>query len=63
VANFEKAKWSILLQRKVLGAHQEHIFTDIQHNQDVKYLRLNIFPDGGISRLRVFSETNKKQKH
>ena len=26
-------------------------------NNKVNYLRINIFPDGGISRIRVFGKT------
>jgi allantoicase len=47
--------WSPLLPRKKLAAHTRHFFTtELVSEQPASHVRLNIFPDGGISRLRVW---------
>jgi allantoicase len=45
--------WSSLLPETKLSAHTRHFF-DIAPHPGASHLRLNIFPDGGISRLRVW---------
>lgn len=50
--------WTEVLGRTRLKAHTRHRFEG-QLNNSAKafsHLRLNIYPDGGISRLRVFAE-------
>ncbi|HBY85483.1 MAG TPA: allantoicase, partial [Colwellia sp.] len=40
-----------------LYAHREHLFTKeiiTEKDQPFTHVRLSIFPDGGISRMRVF---------
>jgi allantoicase len=58
VAAFEDlhaANWREILPRTVLKAHQRHFFTkQLMNHGPVSHVRLNIFPDGGISRLRVY---------
>lgn len=51
-----EVQWKPLLQRHQLGAHQEHIFEidTIEKHEPVTHIKLKIYPDGGISRLRVF---------
>ncbi|MFK8048963.1 MAG: allantoicase [Halioglobus sp.] len=49
-------KWHSVIERTPLHADQEHLFIkQIQVAQDQKFnhVRLNIYPDGGVSRLRV----------
>ncbi len=51
---FGSDEWFELLPRTKLQAHTRHIFTDeLSKNGPVTHLRLNVFPDGGVSRLRV----------
>jgi allantoicase len=46
--------WVELLPRAKLQAHHRHFFSRELHDAGVaSHLRLNIYPDGGISRLRV----------
>jgi allantoicase len=45
--------WKTIVSRKELSADNEHDFTS-ESNEIFSHVRLNIFPDGGISRLRVF---------
>ncbi len=48
------APWTELLPRTTLGAHRRHFFTrQLRDVGPVSHVRLNIFPDGGISRLRI----------
>ncbi len=54
-ADFERAAWTELLPRIRLHAHRRHFFSrELRDAGIVTHLRLNIFPDGGISRLRVY---------
>jgi allantoicase len=47
--------WTEILPRTKLKAHTEHFFEDeIKAAGTFSHVRLNIFPDGGISRLRLF---------
>lgn len=53
--------WFELLPPQSLVPHTEHYFQEeIQTNQNVLWLRLNIFPDGGIARLRVWGDLNEE---
>ncbi len=47
--------WLNVLPRTKLMAHTRHGFTDeLSSAGTVSHLRFNIFPDGGVSRLRVY---------
>ncbi|HEV2883947.1 MAG TPA: allantoicase [Pyrinomonadaceae bacterium] len=47
--------WKNVLPRTKLQAHTRHLFEkEIADAGTVSHLRFNIFPDGGVSRLRVF---------
>lgn len=53
--------WRELLPSQKLEMHREHEFTDAVRNiGPVTHVRLNIFPDGGISRLRLFGKPNRE---
>ena len=53
-------KWKFLLNKTKLKAHRKHNFYNkIFKNSRVNYIRVNIFPDGGISRIRVFGKTKQ----
>ena len=48
-------KWKLLLNKVKLHAHKKHNFQNkLIKNKKVNYIKINIFPDGGISRIRVF---------
>jgi allantoicase len=48
------ATWTELLPRTKLSAHRRHFFTKaLRRIGAVSHVRLNIFPDGGVSRLRI----------
>jgi allantoicase len=47
--------WKSVLPRTKLQAHTRHFFeNEILDAGQVSHLRFNIFPDGGVSRLRVY---------
>jgi allantoicase len=47
--------WTPILKETKLEADKEHFFTsEILTNEPFTHVRLSIFPDGGISRLRIF---------
>jgi allantoicase len=47
--------WYELQAKTTLAGNSQH-FLPIEHEQPVTHLKLNIFPDGGVARLRVFGE-------
>ena len=50
-------KWAYLLNKIKLYAHKKHNFNNkIMKNKKINYIRINIFPDGGISRIRAFGK-------
>ena len=50
-------KWKGLLSQTKLRAHTRHYFEKQLHKSGpVTHVRLNIFPDGGVSRLRVWGK-------
>jgi allantoicase len=49
------ASWTELLPRTKLRASHRHFFSrELGRLGPISHVRLNIFPDGGISRLRIF---------
>ena len=53
--NLEEIVWQELLPNSKLQAHTRHIFVDeLKKSDAVTHVRFNIFPDGGVSRLRLF---------
>lgn len=51
----ENMKWETVLPQVKLQAHHEHFFEkEINHRGPFTHVRLSIFPDGGISRLRLW---------
>jgi allantoicase len=49
--------WSSILPRTKLQAHTRHFFdSELLNAGTVSHLRFNIFPDGGVSRLRAFGK-------
>ena len=49
--------WKTILPRTKLLAHTRHFFeTELVPSGTVSHVRFNIFPDGGVSRLRVYGK-------
>jgi len=55
----QEDKWVPVIERTKLYAHREHLFMKEivpANTEKFTHVRLNIFPDGGISRMRVFGK-------
>jgi allantoicase len=54
-ASADRERWSELLPKTPLQPHTRHVFEDqVRHDSAASYVRLNIFPDGGVGRLRLY---------
>jgi allantoicase len=51
-----RSDWAPLLAQAKLSAHTRHFFDRFESSGTVSHVRLSIFPDGGVSRLRVWGE-------
>jgi allantoicase len=49
-----RADWRELVARTPLQPHTRHRFTREVARQPCTHVRLNIYPDGGVARLRLF---------
>ncbi|MGA9994712.1 MAG: allantoicase [Pyrinomonadaceae bacterium] len=59
-AAFSNLSWQEILPRTRLQAHTRHFFDDeIKKVGAVTHVRFNIYPDGGVSRLRIFGTMGK----
>jgi allantoicase len=55
-----EGEWRPLLAHRALQPHTRHVFEDVLGGAGLAtHARLNIFPDGGIARLRLFGRTNE----
>jgi allantoicase len=55
------ASWTEILPRTGLQAHTRHHFTDeLQSAGAFTHVRFNIYPDGGVSRLRLYGSVEVK---
>jgi len=51
----DSQNWKVLLPEQKLEMDREHLFkSEIAQIGAVSHIRLNIYPDGGVSRLRLF---------
>lgn len=46
--------WTPVLSRTKLQAHTRHFFDEVMDTGLTSHVRFNIFPDGGVSRLRIY---------
>lgn len=51
----ETAKWSVLVPESPVNAHAKHEWK-VDSPKPATHVRLNIYPDGGVARLRVFGK-------
>ncbi len=51
----ETTKWREALGKQTLSGNSHHYFA-IKAGEPVTHVRLNIFPDGGVARLRIYGE-------
>ena len=56
---FKSKKWDLLLNKVKLHGHKKHNFKNLlMKNKKINYIKINIFPDGGISRIRAFGKVD-----
>jgi allantoicase len=49
--------WPTLVEEQKLAMHKQHYYAqEILPLGKVSHVRLNIFPDGGVSRLRLWGK-------
>ena len=48
------SNWIEILSSQKLEADKIHTYSDLNQSGAVNYVKLNIYPDGGVSRLRIF---------
>jgi allantoicase len=53
----EGAPWTTLVEKSPLEGHGDN-FLAVQDGRPWTHVRLNIFPDGGVARLRVYGEVS-----
>ncbi|MGA8221271.1 MAG: allantoicase [Candidatus Acidiferrales bacterium] len=52
--------WNLLLPQTKLKANHRHVFRrELQNFAPCTHVRFNIFPDGGVSRLRIFGRAER----
>jgi allantoicase len=56
--NWESTKWKEILPKSLLQPGSQN-FYEINDRETYTYLRLNIYPDGGVARLKVYGEVFK----
>ncbi|KAF9161281.1 Allantoicase, partial [Mortierella sp. AD011] len=49
-----EVRWVNLLKKTEVSGNMNNVYSLVAHHVSYTHVRLNIFPDGGISRLRVF---------
>ena len=54
LATPDSRDWQTLLPETKLKMDQQHYFETLEALGDVSHIRMSIYPDGGISRLRLF---------
>jgi allantoicase len=57
-------EWFPLLNRSRMGPHREHVFDRnscalVNTHRRVTHVRVSIFPDGGLSRVRIYGQPRK----
>ena len=56
----KQSKWITILNKKKLGPNKNHNFK-IKNKSIFTHVKLNIYPDGGVARLRIYGEVEMKK--
>ena len=54
-------KWISILSKKKVKANSHHFFS-VKNNKVFTHIKFNIFPDGGVARLRLYGSIAKSKK-
>jgi allantoicase len=60
--NFKNFKWKSLVIKKKVKANSQHIFKTSSKSV-FTHIKLNIFPDGGVARIRLYGSISKKNNN
>ena len=51
-------RWKTLMKKTSLKANKTHVFKNkLMKNSKINFIKINIFPDGGISRFKIFGKS------
>lgn len=53
----QQTQWFTVLEQSEVAAHSQNLF-DVESDKSWTHVRLNIFPDGGVARFRVYGEAD-----
>ena len=59
--NIKDLKWKTLINKRKTKASSHHLFT-VSSKTISTHIKFNIFPDGGVARLRLFGSISKEKK-
>ena len=54
----DEAGWTKVTERLALNG-DDRVYVPVEHDEPVTHVRLHIFPDGGVARLRVWGRVAK----
>jgi allantoicase len=57
--NWEKAEWTEILPKTGLNPGSQHFFEAVNVKGLATHVKLHIYPDGGVARLRVYGEPRR----
>lgn len=59
--DLEHAAWAVVVPRQKLMAHTRHLFVEeLAARGPFTHLRLSVYPDGGVSRMRVWGRLSER---
>jgi allantoicase len=56
-ASDDGERWVTIVGEQSVGPNRQHLF-EVEEEMEAALVRLDIFPDGGVARLRVFGDPN-----
>jgi allantoicase len=59
-ASSDGSEWNEILPRTKLLADTRHLFVDELASRDATHVRLNVYPDGGVARMRVYGVATER---
>ena len=62
-AKSEDTNWSEVLPEQKLRPDSSHSFTDFVEEGPFSHVRMNIIPDGGVARVRIFGRNPAEETH
>ena len=60
--NFRNLKWKTIINKKKTKANSHHLFRT-SSKSIFTHIKLNIFPDGGVARLRLYGNISEKNNN